>query len=151
MKTALISSMLIFSLAWAMTQKNPSHMPNPKLTPGAALDVTKDDLCDHRYESLVDSVPVTVKDQMFKRYNVRVGGPELYNIDHLIPTSLGGSNAIKNLWPQPLAGEWNYRKKNRLEEQLYKLVCRGELDLKEAQREIASDWVSAYRKYIGER
>jgi hypothetical protein len=151
MQSALIFSMLIFSLLWAVTQKKPSHLPNPKLTPGATIDVTKDDLCDHKYEDLDESVPVTVKDQAFKRYGIRMGGPELYNIDHLIPVRLGGSNAIKNLWPQPLSGEWNYSTKNKLERQMYRLVCRGELDLKDAQREIASDWVSAYRKYIGER
>jgi len=29
------------------------------------------------------------------------------------------------------------------------LVCAGALDLKTAQREIATDWIAAYRKYVG--
>jgi hypothetical protein len=28
------------------------------------------------------------------------------------------------------------------------MVCRGDLDLTAAQREIASDWIAAYRKYF---
>lgn len=152
MRNIIFFSLLIFSLSGsALTQQKPSHLPNPKLTPGDALRVTRDDLCDHKYEDLDDSTPVTVKDQVFKRYGIRMGGPESYNIDHLIPVSLGGSNDVKNLWPQPLSGEWNHQKKNKLEDHLHKLVCQGELDLKTAQREIASDWVSAYRKHIGER
>jgi hypothetical protein len=38
--------------------------------------------------------------------------------------------------------------KDALERKLHKLVCAGQLDLKTAQREIASDWIEAYNKYI---
>src|SRR5262249_40294394 len=34
---------------------------------------------------------------------------------------------------------------------LHKLVCAGRLDLKTAQREIASDWIEAYKKYVRTR
>jgi hypothetical protein len=40
--------------------------------------------------------------------------------------------------------------KDALEDRLHWLVVSGQLDLKEAQREIASDWIAAFRKYIGE-
>lgn len=70
-----------------------------------------------------------------------------YNVDHLIPISLGGSNSITNLWPQPLSGEWNYTMKNKLERKLYKMVCSGAITLERARQEIAGDWVSAYKKY----
>jgi len=33
-----------------------------------------------------------------------------------------------------------------LERKLHKLVCAGQLDLGTAQREIASDWIEAYKK-----
>ena len=71
------------------------------------------------------------------------------HVDHLIPPGLGGSNSLKNLWPQPLAGEWTSQMKNRLERRLRKLVCSGALDLKTAQQEIATDWIGAYKKYLG--
>jgi hypothetical protein len=36
----------------------------------------------------------------------------------------------------------------RFQRKLHKLVCAGQLDLKTAQREIASDWIEAYKKYV---
>jgi len=41
--------------------------------------------------------------------------------------------------------------KNALERKLHKLVCVGQLHLKSAQREIASDWIEAYKKYVRTR
>jgi hypothetical protein len=38
--------------------------------------------------------------------------------------------------------------KDALERKLHNLVCAGELDLKTAQREIASNWIEAYKKYV---
>jgi hypothetical protein len=37
----------------------------------------------------------------------------------------------------------------RFQRKLHKLVCAGQLDLKTAQREIATDWIEAYKKYVG--
>jgi hypothetical protein len=39
--------------------------------------------------------------------------------------------------------------KDALERKLHKLVCTGQLDLKTAQSEIASNWIEAYEKYVG--
>jgi hypothetical protein len=36
-----------------------------------------------------------------------------------------------------------------LEDRLHALVVSGKLDLQTAQREIATDWIAAYKKYIG--
>jgi hypothetical protein len=38
--------------------------------------------------------------------------------------------------------------KDALERKLHKLVCAGQLDLKTAQSEIASNWIEAYQKYV---
>ena len=35
-----------------------------------------------------------------------------------------------------------------MEDRLHALVIRGELDLKTAQHEIATDWIAAYKKYF---
>jgi hypothetical protein len=71
-----------------------------------------------------------------------------YKVDHLA-LSIGGSNSIKNLWPESYRTDWNARVKDRLEDRLHVLVITGTLDLKTAQREIAADWIAAYKKYIG--
>ena len=146
-----LSLMLLFNLsALALPQDRQRYLPDPKLTPGDTTAVTKEEICGARPTALIDPIPVSVKSQVFARYGISTAGPSSYNIDHLVPAKLGGSNSIKNLWPQPLSGEWNYALKNKLEKQLLKKVCRGELELSKAQQEIATDWVSAYKKYGAE-
>jgi len=150
-RTIALSLALLFNLsAVALPQDRQRYLPDPKLSPGDTIAVTKEEVCGDRHTALVDAIPVRVKGQVFDRYGVSTAGPRPYNIDHLIPVKLGGSNSIKNLWPQPLSGEWNYVLKNKLEKQLHKKVCRGELELRTAQQEIAADWVSAYKKYVAE-
>ena len=69
----------------------------------------------------------------------------------MISLGLGGSNDIRNLWPESLdTHPWNGRAKDRLEDRLHKLVCEGALSLDEAQAAIASDWIAAYQKYVEE-
>jgi hypothetical protein len=79
----------------------------------------------------------------------------MYEVDHLVSLAIGGSNSIRNLWPEPLRlSENGYDlgavTKDRLEDKLHWLVVSGQLDLKEAQNAIATNWIDAYRKYIGE-
>jgi hypothetical protein len=40
--------------------------------------------------------------------------------------------------------------KDMLENRLHDLVCAKQVDLKTAQREISTDWIAAYKKYVGE-
>jgi hypothetical protein len=44
---------------------------------------------------------------------------------------------------------WNGQVKDRLEDKLHELVCSGQLDLKTARQAIASNWIEAYKKYVG--
>jgi len=147
MKTILGFLMLTCCLsAPAMAQRGSGHLPDPKLTPGDAFDVSRDNVCNSGYSNPARNLSIALKRQAFDRYGT---SPRLvgYNVDHLIPVSLGGSNSITNLWPQPLSGEWNYTMKNKLERKLYKMVCSGAITLERARQEIAGDWVSAYKKY----
>ena len=54
-----------------------------------------------------------------------------------------------NLWPQPRFCEWNADRKDKLEAKLCRFTCDGNVSLAATQREIAADWIVAYRKYIG--
>ncbi len=40
--------------------------------------------------------------------------------------------------------------KDKLEDRLHALVCAGKVPLAVAQREIATDWIAAYQKYLGD-
>ena len=147
MKTILSLLFLSCLVDPATAQRGDPNLPNPNLTPGATVEVSQKDVCGYDYTNPDGKISITLKRQTFDRYGLKPGVVG-YNVDHLVPTSLGGSNSPKNLWPQPLAGEWNYHKKNRLEGTLKKMVCRNELALEKAQQEIATDWVTAYKKYV---
>jgi hypothetical protein len=43
---------------------------------------------------------------------------------------------------------WNAHVKDVMEEHLHKMVCAGKLDLATAQRDIATDWIAAYKRYF---
>src|SRR5262245_12553449 len=146
----LVAVATLILLPDTLAQNGDGRLPNPKLTPGATLNLSKDDLCGPNRKEVEGSIPISLKRKVFELYKIRTEATEPHKICHLIAISLGGSNAIENLWPQPLSGEWNYSQKNQLERQLHKMVCKGELDLATAQREISTDWVSAYKKYIAE-
>ena len=67
---------------------------------------------------------------------------------------LGGSNSILNLWPEPLRLNINGKDlgavtKDALESRLRWLVVNGQLELRQAQKEISTNWESAYLKYCG--
>ena len=127
-----------------------AHLPDPSLTPGDTLDVTKDDICVSGYSSKVRNVPQSVKDQAYAEYGITSHAPGDYEVDHLISLELGGSNSIRNLWPEPYFGDLNAHIKDKLENKMHSLVCSGQLDLGTAQQEIATDWIAAYIKYIGQ-
>ena len=63
--------------------------------------------------------------------------------------SWGGSNALKNLWPQPFQTQpWNAHVKDQLENTLHRLVCARKVDLDTAQHDMATDWIAAYKPYF---
>jgi hypothetical protein len=129
--------------------QNAPALPDPRLTPGDVLDVTPQDFCTPGYSKKVRHVPSSVKKKVYLSYGIthRLRGE--YEVDHLISLQLGGSNSVKNLWPQSyFTSTWNARVKDALENELHREICNGTLDYKVAQREIAANWIAAYRKYM---
>lgn len=124
--------------------------PDPRLTPGDTLDVTKQDICTPGYSKKVRDVPQAVKEEAYREYGITSRLPREYEVDHLISLELGGSNSIKNLWPQSFQTEsLNAHVKDKLENKLHEMICNGQIDMKTAQHDIATDWVAAYQKYVG--
>ena len=125
-------------------------LPDRRMTPGAVLDVTPDDICVAGYTKLVRNVPSSLKAKVYDEYGITTHEPGEYEVDHLISLELGGSNSIKNLWPESyLTDPWNAHVKDQLENKLHQMVCNGEIDLSTAQKEIAIDWIGAYTRYMG--
>ena len=122
-------------------------LPDAVLTPGATLAVTVHDLCTPGYARRVRYVPIAVKRSVYVAYGVPHPGKGDYEMDHLISLELGGSNAVRNLWPQSYrTTPWNARVKDALENELHRRVCSGRMDLATAQHDIAADWIASYQR-----
>jgi hypothetical protein len=123
--------------------------PDRKLTPGATRVVAIGEVCSMAHEEVVREVAAPLRQTVLREYGVGEGQTKDYEIDYLITPGLGGADDIHNLWPEPRkAGTWNARVKDDLEERLHEMVCSGSVDLPTAQREIATDWIAAYKKYF---
>ena len=124
------------------------EVPSRRLTPGAARIVDREALCNSTLPKN-QMVPADLRERVFQAYGIAHPDPGKYEVDYLITPALGGADDIRNLWPQPyLSTVWNARVKDELEDRLRDLVCGGRLDLAEAQRDISTDWIAAYKKYF---
>jgi hypothetical protein len=123
-------------------------VPNPDLTPGAAVLLSRNDVC-RAPQPKNKEVPVALRRRVFEEYGLAHAETRAYEVDYLITPALGGADDIHNLWPQPYQNtEWNAKVKDALEDRLHTLVCEGKLDLGTAQHEIASNWIDAYKRYL---
>jgi len=124
-------------------------VPNSRLTPGEATSTSREEVCGLNTQMEQQGIPEALKRAVFTEYGVKDAPQAAYEVDFLITPELGGSTSIRNLWPQPyFSRKWNAHVKDALEERLHKLVCSGSLDLSTAQREVATNWVDAYKKYV---
>ena len=130
------------------TQSAIVSIPNSTLTPGTALLENQRVLCS-QVSANNKAVPVPLQKKVFEEYGIAGADPRAYEVDYLVTPALGGTEDIHNLWPHSYsAAMWNARVKDALEDRLHEMVCDGSLDLHEAQQEIATDWISAYKKYF---
>ena len=122
--------------------------PDASLTPGATVLASREVVCGARPEPAPPVVSRTVALAIFRTYGITDPRPHAFELDYLIAPELGGSKDVSNLWPQSYSGVWNAHLKDALEEHLHALVCGGAVALTTAQREIAADWIGAYKKYF---
>jgi len=126
-------------------------LPDPKCTPWA-IDpaVTQDNIdstsCISGYTKTVRppvSVTEPLKLESMKSYGF-TDSPSNYEFDHLIPLELGGApDDMKNLWPEPHSSSFI---KDGVENYLHDQVCSGNMDLKTAQNEIATNWFNYWMR-----
>ena len=131
-------------------------LPDRQCTPGvrdrrvtqANIDRT---ICRRGYSTRVrppTSYTGPLKLRQMRAYGYYAGRrPSVYEEDHLISLELGGSpTSPRNLWPQahyPRPGSYT---KDGEENILHRKVCNGEETLRQAQRDIATNWLRAYRR-----
>jgi hypothetical protein len=147
---ALIALAVLAAFLWrqqSIALVREGVIPRRDLTPGAVRFIDRADAC-----LLSDNVPGildTLKRQVLKEYGISEARADAYEIDFLITPALGGSESLRNLWPEPyFHTNWNAHVKDALEDHFHTMVCSGKMDLPTAQREIAQNWVAAYQKYF---
>lgn len=90
------------------------------------------------------NVPESVKELVYRRYGITKHSRVTYEMDHLIPLELGGSNRQRNLFPQAARPAPGFHEKDVLENTLHAAVCDGRMRLRTAQHLIATNWLRTY-------
>ena len=115
---------------------------DPTLTPGATdPTVTQANIhqtiCTRGYTSTVRNVSTKTKSVVYAEYHISQSDKRRYVIDHLVPLEVGGSNDIRNLWPEP---KTDAEQKDQTENLLHARVCSGTIDLATAQQLFETYW-----------
>jgi hypothetical protein len=138
---------------WAAQAAPAAIAPDPTLTPGAVRTIDVGEICSHGTREL-RHWDRERDDRIMAEYGLRPGPHPDFELDHLIPLGIGGADSDANLWPEPrrsIEPQWNAETKDRLEWKLHDLICSGQLDVREAQRMMAEDWVEAYGRFTRRR
>jgi hypothetical protein len=120
------------------------ELPDRAKTPGDIFEgVTVNDLRQPGYSERARDVPAELMREIYAWYGI--SDHTGFVIDHLVPVELAGRSTLANLWPQRIG---DAKRKDRLAAKLHELVLSGQLELGTAQREIAANWIEAYKKYV---
>ena len=138
MRRLAIALALLASPAWACTSVD--GLPDPVCTPGAVdPGVTQaniqETVCKAGYsKSVRPPVGVTnrIKQERMHAYGLDGQPMQNYELDHLVSLEIGGTPANPaNLWPEPYAEPNGAHDKDKVENQLHRLVCSGRMPLAE--------------------
>ena len=134
-------------------------LPIARLTPGAvntAVTMTTlgTTICKSGWTATVrppSAYTSALKLAQIVEYGYADRDPSHYEEDHLVPLEVGGApRDPRNLWPEPWTASLvdgtpvGAGAKDGLEDYLKAQVCAGTMNLADAQRLIAGDWISAW-------
>jgi hypothetical protein len=147
---AIIGLVLLLPNPGRSNAEKAASLPNRALTPGMTRQVELRDVCREGDDDLDPAVPVQRKEAVFREYGISLDhAGDDFQVDYLISPQLGGTDDVRNLWPQSYKETtWNAAAKDELERHLSQLVCERKITLQEAQHAIAHDWIAAYQKYF---
>jgi len=108
---------------------NYPHTPDQQMTPGSICTQQSPDFDGLRYDEQIPhcnrNVTTSQKAKIYEAYGIPEVDRNQFTIDHLIPLSLGGSNASSNLWPE--AKILKQQERPALEQYLYNEINAGEI------------------------
>jgi hypothetical protein len=147
---AFLAALLGIVVIFQSTVSAEGPKPRFAITPGETRPITLQEVCDYsKAEVISRDIPLDMQQKVYAAYGIKYPQANQFEVDYLITPDLGGTESIRNLWPQPYSVRWNAHVKDKLEERLHELVCGGKLGLATAQHDIAVDWIAAYKKYVG--
>jgi hypothetical protein len=128
------------------------QLPDPACTPGAVDPaVTQQNIHSTICRTGGYTTKVRPPESETERAKFDVAYPAYHvkhsatsELDHLVSLELGGSNDIANLWPE--VGK-QPNPKDKVENDLHRAVCDGEVSLSAAQQAIATNWTTAEAKF----
>ena len=127
-------------------------MPDERCTPGStnaavAQGTIHETICKSGWTATVRP-PVGVTDAI-KAHSARAYSIPVGSVGELALSPSEASQIVRNLWPENWDGPEGAHVKDVLEEKALSMVCNGTIPLKDAQQAIVTDWVAAYRRYVG--
>lgn len=96
--------LLVFLLCFSHTAWGYDMTPDADMSPGHICTKSDPDYERMRYGGTVPyctrNVEWETKLEIYRKYGIPRKAQSQYTIDHIIPLSVGGSNHVKNLWPE---------------------------------------------------
>lgn len=124
-------------------------LPDSTCTPGdVRKETTIKDICTPNFTKTIRNVPESLKKQVYAEYGMNSKQkPCPCEVDHFISLTLGGSNDIKNLWPESYQNPMGAREKDKLENYYHRQICAGKITQEQVIKELREDWTKYYSKY----
>jgi len=134
--------------------RNGFPVPDPNCTPGAINPtLTIEVLRDRNFTTRCVRDAATPREEKARTYDWyhlahptnNSGENQVCELDHLISLELGGADTLDNIWPQcgppgVTLSQRDFKQKDTVENFLAMQVREGRMDLREAQKGIATDW-----------
>lgn len=144
---ALVAGVSLMAMGILIVCWRPA-MPDPDITPGHVVSSDPQAVCGRAERAQVSEERRAAVRAL---YGLSAAQAARRQISHLIPVSWGGSDDVRNLWPQPAAEAAARDRLARIGPALF--CARGgqapTYALIDMQHEIAQDWRRAYGRYVG--
>jgi hypothetical protein len=149
--TILLVLVLAAPAAAAVQDTIPDHERTPgAINPAVTQDNLQETVCAAGWIDGIAPPQANLEKLKGKQLKqLHLGPAKNYHEDQLVPLCAGGHPTDpRNLWPQRIEGDWNYKVKDQLETAVCKALCSGDLTLEQAQSMfLEPDWTKVFLKF----